>query len=81
MISTIDAAGRVVIPRAIRSQLGWEGGEEIEILEGDGIVEIRPVPTKMTLVETGDGLVAIPERELPQLTGDIVAKTRDATRR
>jgi AbrB family looped-hinge helix DNA binding protein len=81
MRSTIDPAGRVVIPRSIRDELGWGGGEEIEIEVADGLVTISPVTTKMTLVQTDDGVVAVPETDLPPLTVDVVRKTQDSTRR
>ena len=81
MRSTIDQAGRVVIPAALREELGWLGGEEIEIEVTDGTVSISPVAVKMTLVETDAGVVAVPETELPPLTEDVVRKTRDSVRR
>lgn len=81
MKSTIDRAGRVVIPRPLREELGWLGGEEIEIEVVDGTVSISPVTMKMTLTETDDGVVAVPEAELPPLTEDVVRKTRDSVRR
>ncbi len=38
MITTIDSAGRVVIPKAIREQAGLQVGAEIEIqLDGSGV--------------------------------------------
>ena len=81
MRSTIDQAGRVVIPRPFREELGWDGGEEIEIEVIDGTVSISPVTMKMSLVETKEGVVAVPETELPPLTGDVVRKTQDSVRR
>lgn len=71
----------MVIPRPLRDQLGWRGGEEIEIEVVDGMVTITPVTTKMTLVETDDGVVAVPETELPPLTDEVVQRTRDAIHR
>ena len=79
MRSTIDQAGRVVIPRSVRDELGWVGGEEIEIGVVDGSVTISPVTMKMALVETDDGIIAVPEEELPPLTVDVVRRTQNAT--
>jgi AbrB family looped-hinge helix DNA binding protein len=81
MRTTIDAAGRVVIPKAIRTRLGLSGGGEIEIRERDGAIEIEPAATPVTLVDEGHGKVAIPERELPPLTDEIVRLTLERTRR
>jgi len=81
MKSTIDAAGRVVIPKALRARLGLTGGETIQIRERDGIIEIEPAATSMTLVDRGAGPVAVPEQELPPLTDDQVRATMERTRR
>jgi AbrB family looped-hinge helix DNA binding protein len=52
MISTIDAAGRVVIPKALREQAGLVAGAEIRIeLDGAGI-RIEAAPGR-TLEHTG----------------------------
>jgi AbrB family looped-hinge helix DNA binding protein len=82
MKSTIDTAGRVVIPKALRMRLGLRGGEAIEIRERDGTIEIEPVPTSMTLVGEGDrALAAVPKQEVPPLTDDLVRATLEGTRR
>jgi AbrB family looped-hinge helix DNA binding protein len=81
MKSTIDSAGRVVIPKALRLRLGLRGGEAIEIRERDGRIEIEPAATPMALVDRGDGAVAVPERELPPLTDETVRATIERTRR
>jgi AbrB family looped-hinge helix DNA binding protein len=80
MRTTIDSAGRVVIPKAMRMRLGLRGGESIEIRERDGLIEIEPAATPMELVDRGEGRVAVPERELPPLTDEIVRATIDRTR-
>lgn len=81
MRSTIDAAGRVVIPKAIRDRLGLAGGETLEIVEREGRIEIEPAPTPMRLVRRGRGPVAVAEGDLPPLTDDIVRSTIERTRR
>lgn len=42
MKTTIDTAGRVVIPKPIRDQAGIAGGTALEIRFRDGRVEIEP---------------------------------------
>jgi AbrB family looped-hinge helix DNA binding protein len=81
MRTTIDSAGRVVIPKAIRTELGLRGGEEIEIVERDGRIEIEPVPTTMRLVRRGNVLIAETEEPVPPLTDEIVRDTLEKTRR
>lgn len=81
MRTTIDAAGRLVIPKRIRDRLGLRGNEQVEITERDGRIEIEPAPTDVELVREGSVLVAQPERPLPPLTDAIVRETLDRLRR
>ena len=81
MRTTIDSAGRVVIPKSIRVRLGLTGGETLEIRERNGLVELEPAPTPMTLVERDGVLVAVPEQPLPTLTDETVRETVERTRR
>ncbi|MGQ0653943.1 MAG: AbrB/MazE/SpoVT family DNA-binding domain-containing protein [Betaproteobacteria bacterium] len=81
MKSTIDAAGRVVVPKAMREKLGLTGGRAIEIRERDGRLEIEPAPVEMKLVKRKYGVVAVPSRKLPPLTDEIVRDTIERTRR
>ena len=81
MQTTIDAAGRVVIPKSIRDSLGLTGGQKIEIRERDGAIEIEPAATPMRLESRDGHLVAVPEHELPVLTDDLVRATLEKVRR
>ncbi|MBK5296615.1 MAG: AbrB/MazE/SpoVT family DNA-binding domain-containing protein [Vicinamibacteria bacterium] len=81
MTSTIDAAGRIVIPKALRDRLGFRPGAALELRERDGHLEIQPAPTTMSLVRRKRGVVAVPARALPALTDDLVRDTMERTRR
>lgn len=81
MRTTIDPAGRLVIPKRIRDRLGLRGNEQVEITERDGRIEIEPAPTEVELVREGSVLVARPDRALPPLTDEIVRETLDRVRR
>jgi AbrB family looped-hinge helix DNA binding protein len=81
MRSTIDAAGRVVVPKAMRDKLGLTGGRAIEIRERDGRLEIEPVPVPMKLVRRKGVLTAVPARKLSPLTDEIVRDTLERIRR
>jgi len=65
----------------MRDEMGWHGGEDVEIEVVDGSVVISPVETKITLIETDDGIVAVPEVELPALTAFDVAAARRSVNR
>jgi AbrB family looped-hinge helix DNA binding protein len=81
MRSTIDAAGRIVIPKALRDRLGLGQARDVEIHERDGSIEIEPLATPMSLVKRGGGRVAVPDGKLPPLTDDLVRETLEKTRR
>ncbi|MGH7860038.1 MAG: AbrB/MazE/SpoVT family DNA-binding domain-containing protein [Candidatus Binatia bacterium] len=81
MRSTIDSAGRVVIPKELRQRLGLRRGRPIDIRERDGRIEIEPAGIRMSLVRRGRGFVAVPEERLPPLTDEIVRDTLERTRR
>lgn len=81
MKSTIDSAGRVVIPKALRQRLGLRGGEALEIRERDGQIVIEPAATPMSLIERDGTVAAVPEEELPPLTDEVVRATLERTRR
>lgn len=81
MKTTIDAAGRVVIPKALRERLGLLGGRAVEIREREGRLEIEPAPTPMTLERRGRVRVAVPARKLPALTDQLVRDTLEQLRR
>lgn len=81
MKSTIHAAGRIVVPKAMRQRLGLTGGRAVDIREREGRLEIEPAPTPMALVKKRGGRVAVPSRKLPPLTDEIVRETIEQTRR
>ena len=45
MTTTIDNAGRIVIPKSLRDQAGLAPGTEIDIRIRNGHLEIEPVAT------------------------------------
>jgi AbrB family looped-hinge helix DNA binding protein len=81
MRTTIDKAGRIVLPKELRDLLGLRGGEALEIREADGRIEIEPVPTTIRVEERPEGLVGVAEEELPPLADDVVRATLERTRR
>jgi AbrB family looped-hinge helix DNA binding protein len=81
MKSTIDAAGRIVVPKALRQALGLKPGQALEIRAGDGRLEIEIAPTPMQLKKRGKGVVAVPEADLPPLTAELVRETLERIRR
>jgi AbrB family looped-hinge helix DNA binding protein len=83
MNTTIDAAGRLVIPGAIRRQAGLEPGVPLDVRWRDGIIEIEPQPMPVALETRGRLLVARPKIKIRPLGTSTVEQTRSdlSTRR
>jgi len=48
MRTAIDAAGRLVVPKRLREQLGFDAGTELELQAVDGRLEVS-VPSRVEL--------------------------------
>ena len=79
MKTTIDAAGRLVIPKTIRDMAGLTPGVELEIDYRDGKVEIEPVELPIKLVRKGSLLVATRSVKR-KMTSEDVNKVMQAVR-
>jgi AbrB family looped-hinge helix DNA binding protein len=76
MKTTIDSAGRLVIPKEIRRAAKLEPGMELEVRWENGRIEIEPATMPVRLIKEGRWLVAVPEGEVPPLTAEVVEETR-----
>lgn len=81
MRTTIDSAGRIVVPKALRASVGLVPGEVTIELDGDG-VRVTPVPDIDVddLVER-DGRWVIPARGGHGLTVEELREARLADQR
>ncbi len=75
---TIDGAGRVVVPKPVRSELGLTPGTELEIEVVDDHIELHAHHTKPVIVEGPYGPV-IAATGTP-VTDDMVRATLEAVR-
>jgi len=80
MKSTIDSAGRLVIPRELRRAAGLEPGMALELRVEDGAVVIEPAVTPVRIERRGRFVVARPLVEIPPLTNETVERTRSRLR-
>ncbi len=60
MRSTIDKAGRVVIPASIRDRAGLSAGSQLEITEDDTGIRLERVAAGPRLIKIGRRWVARP---------------------
>ncbi len=74
--TTIDSAGRVVLPKAVRDQVGIQPGMTLRITVEEGKVEIEPVTREVRIVRKGPLRVAVPVEAGPPLTAETVEQVR-----
>lgn len=81
MRTTIDSAGRIVVPKSLREELGLSAGQELELRAADGVLEIEVPATPMRLERRRGDLVATADREMPDLAPELVRETLERIRR
>ena len=80
MITTMDAAGRLVLPKAVRDRAQLAPGVPIEVRVVDGHVELEPAPAAVSIVKRGTLRIAEPADAVPALTQTLVDATLDQLR-
>ena len=80
MITTMDAAGRLVLPKAIRERAQLVPGAPIEVRVVDGRVELEPACAPVTIEKQGEFWVAAPAGDIPVLTQHEVDATTETLR-
>lgn len=73
---TIDKAGRLVIPKKIRDRAHIKPGMKLDIRVDNGVVEIEPAPSQVTLKREGRFLVAVAPPGTPPMTVEDVERIR-----
>lgn len=80
MITTIDRAGRVVIPKPIRQEAGLAPGVPLEIGCRDGRVTIEPAAEEVEIVTRGRVRVAVSKQGAEPLTKETVRRVQRGLR-
>lgn len=75
METTIDRAGRLVVPKAVREASRLSPGTRVRFRVRAGRIEIEPVPLDVSLELRGSAVVAVPRGKRPVLTAAEVEKT------
>jgi AbrB family looped-hinge helix DNA binding protein len=81
MRTTIDGAGRIVIPKPLREQAGLRAGSEVDVELRDGRIEIEPTSSDMRLVDVDAGATIEAAGEMPLLTAEQVRDVLEHVRR
>jgi len=80
MITTMDGAGRVVLPKAARERAELRPGAAIDVRVIDGRIELKPAAARVTIANQGGFWVATPTANVPTLTLDETESAIDAVR-
>ncbi len=81
MVTTIDSAGRIVVPKRLRDELGFKPGQKLELNATDGRLEIEHPATPMRLQKRDGRLVAVTDHPMPTLTSEMVREALERVRR
>lgn len=70
----IDSVGRVVVPKALRTELGIAGPAELEVVARDGVIElaVADVPARVE-GHRGDPVIVTDARMMPLTVEDVRA--------
>lgn len=79
MRASIDSAGRLVVPKPLREQLGFTAGTELELSAVDGRLEVT-VPSRVVVEDGPHGLRFTAPVDEP-LTAEQVREITEAGRR
>lgn len=85
MIATIDKAGRIVIPKALRDAMGLKPGTRLDVSYVDGRLEIEYAAPEEDVweivMENGFPVLRyIGEGELPPISDEMYRETLEAVR-
>ena len=79
MLATIDGAGRLVVPKRLRDELGFAAGTELELAVVNGALEVR-VPSRVRIEDGPHGLRFVADAA-DQLTDEKVRELVEMSRR
>jgi AbrB family looped-hinge helix DNA binding protein len=80
MKTTIDNAGRLVIPKEIRREAGLKPGIPLDVSWENGKIAITPAALPVKLDRRGRLLVAVPVKKSGPLTTETVEQSRKTLR-
>jgi bifunctional DNA-binding transcriptional regulator/antitoxin component of YhaV-PrlF toxin-antitoxin module len=77
----IDAVGRLVVPKALRAELGITGATKLDAIARDGTIELTVADIPARIQEHGGDLVIVSDEPVKPLTVEDVRAAIDRVRR
>ena len=77
----IDSVGRLVVPKALRDELGITGPTELEIEARDGVIELAVADVPARVADRSGRPVIVTDEPMKPLTIEDVRAAIDRTRR
>lgn len=77
----IDSVGRLVVPKALRAELGITGPAELEAVARDGVIELAVADVPARVEERNGEPVIVTDEPTETLTVDEVRAAIDRVRR
>jgi len=77
----IDSVGRLVVPKALRAELGITGPTELEVIARDGVIELAVADVPARIEDRGGDPVIVTDEPMVPLTVEDVRSAIDRVRR
>lgn len=77
----IDGAGRLVLPKPLRDELGIKGVTELEVAVRDGVIELAVTDMPVRVEERDGEPVLASDEPMPPLSAEDVRAAIDGVRR
>lgn len=78
---SIDSVGRLVVPKAVRNELGITGPAELEVKVRDGVIELAVADVAARVEDRPRGAVIAADAPMNPLTVEDVRAAIDRARR
>jgi bifunctional DNA-binding transcriptional regulator/antitoxin component of YhaV-PrlF toxin-antitoxin module len=77
----MDSVGRLVVPKALRAELGITGPTELDVVARDGVIELAVADVPARIEDRGGGPVIVTDGPMKPLTVEDVRTAIDRVRR
>lgn len=77
----MDAVGRLVVPKALRAELGITGPTELEVVARDGVIELAVADVPARVEDRGGDPVIVTDEQMKPIAVEDVRAAIDRVRR